>query len=95
MSWRDKVPFMKPKKAGLAIAPYGGGVRPPVMGPSAIQARLSRLALVRTILTSAVAFLVIAIAVTSFILVSRMDTRLYVADGTPFGCPVTELGAAE
>lgn len=91
----SKIPFMKTKKVELVIAPYGGGVRPSVIGPSEIQARLSRLALIRTILTSAVAFLVITIAVTSFILISIMDTRLYAADGTPFGCPVTKLGRVE
>lgn len=85
------IPFLRKKKVGLSIAAYGGGVRPPVMGPSAIRGRLSRLALIRTILTSACAFTVLAIAATSLILISRMDTRLYVADGTAFGCTVTEL----
>ena len=91
MRWRDGVPFLKPRHAVLAIAPYGGGVRAPVMGPSAIQVYLSRLALIRTVLTSALIFLVIAIAMTSLIMTWHMDTRLYVADGTPFGCPVIEL----
>lgn len=95
MGLRDNIPFFRRKKTGLAITPYGGGVRPAVMGPSAIEARLSRLAVIRTALTSAVAFFVLAIAITSLILINRMDTRLYVADGTAFGCPVTELGAAQ
>lgn len=97
MSWRDSIPFLgqSKSKTTIAVAPYGGGIRPAIVPPSVIVARLNRLAMLRTILTSFIAFVVIACLVIVFLLVQRMDTRLYVADGTAFGCEVREIGGGE
>ena len=87
------LPLIGKRRRKPPIERYGGGLMPAVIGPSTIRRKLERLSLIRATLTAAIAFLTIANAVFVLVLVGRLDTQLYVADGTPFGCPVEELGS--
>lgn len=81
----------KKQKAGLLLTPYGGGIRPAVIGPVQIQKMLGRLTLVRSTITAMILFLIIINGFYIYRLMSEMDTQLYVADGTPFGCQLEGL----
>lgn len=86
------LPFLGKKRRKLPIEPYGGGLMPAVVSPSVIRRMLERLSLIRTALTAAIGFIALINVIFVFVLIGRMDAQLYVADGTPFGCPVEELG---
>lgn len=79
------------KKKTIAIAPFGGELRPAVVAPqraiSGANARefviflLLVIALVMTILNAGLGYLA----------QQRADATPYVADGSPFGCEVQEM----
>jgi hypothetical protein len=85
---RDHIPFLSKKANGISVPAYGGGIRPSIVAPSTIKKRLNFLSNVRAALTAGLFTVVIMNLIAIFVLTDRMNTRLYVADGTPFGCPV-------
>jgi hypothetical protein len=81
------------RKGGkVAIAPFGGELRPAPLSPeSAIRQMGVREFLVLLLLFIAITFTVLNIGLSLFAQY-RAGSTVYVADGTPFGCEVEEIG---
>lgn len=81
------------RRSRLAIAPFGGDIRPPVMGPTQIQGQLARLAAARTFLTAIVTVLALVNLGFAIRTPGIMGTELFVSDGSAFGCHVPSFPA--
>lgn len=80
---------LRRRRHQLRLPAFGGDVRPPVIGPAGIKAQLVRLAFARTMLTTIIIVLAVAILALAIRTPSVMATELFVADGTAFGCHLT------
>lgn len=80
------------RRAKFDIPPFGGDVRPAVMGPQNIKAQLARYAAIRTFLLSVIVVVALAILVLAWRTPGIMSTELFVADGSSLGCHVPSFG---
>lgn len=75
-------------RAKLDIPPFGGDVRPAVMGPTNIKGQLAFYAAIRTFLLTVIVVVAVAVLVLAWRTPSIMGTELFVADGSALGCHV-------
>lgn len=77
-------------KKRLAIEAFGGDIRPAVKGPGYIQKSLTRQSFIRTLITSFIIVVSLAILVLAIRAPGVMDTQLFISDGSAFGCFVRD-----
>lgn len=75
-------------KDRIAVPPFGGDVRPAVMGPTNIKGQLARLAFVRVFLLTIIVSVSLACLVLAIRTPMIMGTELFVGDGSAVGCHV-------
>ncbi|KPN62949.1 hypothetical protein SAMN04488527_13019 [Aliiroseovarius crassostreae] len=79
------------KKKQVAVTPFGGELRPPVVAPQrAISGFAVREFIILLMLVIAIVLTILNVGL-AFIAQSRADATPYVADGSPFGCEVQEM----
>tara|TARA_R110000737_G_scaffold127218_3_gene159757 strand:- start:17185 stop:17460 length:276 start_codon:yes stop_codon:yes gene_type:complete len=87
-----EIPFITPKTKQLPIAPYGGDIRPSVWGPHRMSRVLAQKSFMTVMLSVSVILCGLLAMALLALLVTRMGTQLYVADGSAFGCRVPVIG---
>lgn len=83
------------RKNRIQIPPFGGDIRPAVVGPQSIQKQLGRLAFARTFLTSIIIVVALVCLGLAIRTPSIMATELFVADGSALGCLIPSHDGAE
>lgn len=74
------------RRAKLAIPPWSDEYRPPVAGPEALTNKIDRLNFLKAVIASALIAVLVICILLSFAVMMRMNTFIYVADGSRFGC---------
>lgn len=77
----------------IAVPVHGGGARPPIKGRVGLERRLTRYATVNTALMAMLLALLVSAAMATKVAIDRRDARLFVADGSRFGCEVQHIGS--
>lgn len=90
-----RIPFLPQRGGGLRFPAFGGDIRPPVKGPGRIKSELARLAFIRTMLSAMILIIAIVCVVFAIRAPSVMDTDLFVADGSAFGCRLSPFAQGE
>ena len=81
-------PFRRSKGAKLAIEPWGDSYESPVVGPFAMLNAIGRLAFIKAAVVSGLIASLLLNILLVWGVVNNMNTRVFVADGSRFGCEV-------
>lgn len=83
------------RKNRIQVPAFGGGIRPTVVGPQAIQKQLAFYAFLRTFLTSIIVVVALVCLGLAIRTPSIMATELFVADGSALGCLIPSYEGTE
>lgn len=87
------IAWLKRSTGRIQIDAHGGGLRAPIVTPFALKRVRARLQFANTFVETMILILLVTACLAALGAVTRMDGRLYVADGSRFGCRVSETGA--
>ncbi|MCB5411738.1 hypothetical protein [Pseudogemmobacter faecipullorum] len=85
------LPFGRNKQKKAKITAWGDDFRDPVIGPMGMMAQINQLNFIKTMMISAIMLLLLVNAGIAWAVINTMDTKVYVADGSRFGCLINPL----